>query len=128
MARPLPRAKSNAWWNRSWAYRLFLLRELSAVFVAIYVVLLLALVRQVRGGEGAFEDWLDVLRHPALWIVHLAALGFAQLHTTTWFRAMPKGLPLKIAGRRAPPDLLVAANYALWALVSAVVLIVFLAA
>ena len=41
---------------------------------------------------------------------------------------MPKGLPLKVAGRRVPPDLLIAANYALWALVSAVVLVVFLAA
>jgi len=127
MARPLPRTASNLWWNRRWPYRLFLLRELSAVFAAIYVVLLLILVGQVREGEAAFGDWLAVLRHPALWIVHLAALGFAQLHTTTWFRAVPKGLPLKIGGRRAPPQLLVAASYALWALASAVVLLLFLA-
>ena len=127
MARPLPRASSNLWWNRRWPYRLFLLRELSAVFVAIYAVLLLLLVREVRAGEGAFEDWLGVLRHPALWIVHLAALGFAQLHTTTWFRAVPKGLPLRIGGRRVPPEALVAGSYALWALASAVVLLAFLA-
>ena len=32
MARPLPRSSSRIWWNRSWPYRIFLLRELSAVF------------------------------------------------------------------------------------------------
>ena len=52
MPGPLPRTKSNGWWNRRWPYRVFLLRELSSVAVAAYVALLLVLVSQVRDGEG----------------------------------------------------------------------------
>ena len=127
MARPLPRRSSAIWWNRSMPYRIFLLRELSAVSIAIYMVLLLILVQQVRDGEGSFEDYLDVLQNPVLVIFHIVALLFALLHTATWFQAMPKGLPLKIGERRIPPMQLIAGNYVIWAVVSVVVLIVFLA-
>ncbi len=108
-------------------YRIFLLRELSAVFLAVYMVLLLILVQQVRDGEGSFEDYLDVLQNPVLVVFHIVALLFALLHTVSWFRAVPKAMPLKIGGRRVPPLQLIAGNYVIWAVVSAVVLIVFLA-
>ena len=126
MPGPLPRTKSNGWWNRRWPYRIFLLREFSAFAVALYMVLLLLLVSQVREGESAFADYLDVLKNPLLWIIHALILGFALLHTATWFQAMPKGLPLKIGGWRVPPAQLIAGNYVIWAIVSLVVLAVFL--
>ena len=122
----LPRAKSNAWWNRSWAYRLVLLRELSSVFVAAYIVLLLVLVSQVRDGAGAFSDHLDLLKSPLFWIIHAVILGFAQLHTSTWFRLTPKALGSKVAGIPVPPQLMVFGMYALWAGASIVVLAAFL--
>ena len=127
MARPLPRRSSAMWWNRSMPYRIFLLRELSAVSIAIYMVLLLILVQQVRDGEGSFDDYLDVLQKPVVVISHIVALLFALLHTVTWFQAVPKALPLKIGERRVPPMQLIAGNYVIWAVVSVVVLIVFLA-
>ena len=127
MARPLPRRSSAMWWNRSMPYRIFLLRELSAVSIAIYMVLLLILVQQVRAGEGSFDDYLDVLQKPVVVISHIVALLFALLHTVTWFQAVPKALPLKIGERRVPPMQLIAGNYVIWAVVSVVVLIVFLA-
>ena len=126
MPGPLPRAKSNAWWNRSWAYRLFLLRELSAVAVAAYVVLLLVLVSQVRAGEAAFNDHLDLLKSPLFWIIHAVILGFAQLHSATWFRAVPKSMPLKVGGRPVPPQAMIFGMYLLWAGASLVVLVAFL--
>ena len=127
MARPLPRRSSAMWWNRSMPYRIFLLRELSAVSIAIYMVLLLILVQQVRDGEGSFDDYLNVLQKPVVVISHIVALLFALLHTVTWFQAVPKALPLKIGERRVPPMQLIAGNYVIWAVVSVVVLIVFLA-
>ncbi len=102
-----------------------MLRELSAVFVAIYMVLLLVLVQQVRDGARSFEDYLDVLQSPVLWVFHVVALLFALLHTVTWFQAVPKGLPIKIGERRVPPLQLIAGNYVIWAIVSVIVLIVF---
>ena len=126
MPGPLPRTKSNAWWNRSWAYRLILLRELSSVALALYMVLLLLLVASVREGEGAFADHLDVLRNPLLWVVHAVILGFAQLHTSTWFRLMPKALALKLGGWRVPDELIVAGAHGAWLAVSVIVLVIFM--
>ena len=126
MQGPLPRAKSNAWWNRSWAYRLFLLRELSAVAVAAYIVLFLVLVTQVRDGAGAFNDYLDLLKSPLFWIIHAVILGFAQLHSSTWFRAVPKSMPLKLGGRPVPPEAMIFGMYGLWAGASIVLLAAFL--
>ena len=122
----LPRAKSNMWWNRNWAYRLVLARELSAVAVAVYIVLLLLLVSQVRDGQGAFNDHLDLLKSPLFWIFHAVILGFAQLHTSTWFRLTPKALGSRVAGKPVPPQLMVFGMYVLWAGASIVVLAAFL--
>ena len=126
MPGPLPRAKSNVWWNRRWAYRLFLLRELSAVAVAAYIVLLLVLVTQVRDGAGAFNDYLDLLKSPLFWIIHAVILGFAQLHSSMWFRAVPKSMPLKLGGRPVPPEAMIFGMYGLWAGASIVLLAAFL--
>ena len=126
MPGPLPRAKSNMWWNRNWAYRLVLARELSAVAVAVYIVLLLLLVSQVRDGEGAFNDHLDLLKSPLFWIIHAIVLGFAQLHTSTWFRLTPKALALKLGGKPVRAELVIFGMYGLWAGASVVVLAAFL--
>lgn len=126
MPGPLPRTKSNAWWNRRWAYRIVLLRELSSVAVAAYIVLLLLLVSQVREGQGAFNDHLDLLKSPLFWVIHAVILGFAQLHSSTWFRLTPKALGSRVAGKPVPPELLVFGMYVLWAGASIVVLAAFL--
>jgi fumarate reductase subunit C len=126
MARPLPRAKSNLWWNRRWPYRIFLLRELSAVFLAIYMVLLLVLVDRVRDGGSSFADWIDVLENPAMIALHVVMLLFALLHTLTWFRAVPRATVVKLGDRRVPDTQVIAGVYALWAAASVVVLVIFL--
>ena len=126
MPGPLPRAKSNAWWNRNWPYRLILLREMSSVFVAAYMVLLLVLVSQVRDGAGAFNDYLDLLKSPAFWVLHAVILGFAQFHSSTWFRLVPKSMRIKLGGRVVPPEAMVFGMYALWVGASLVVLAAFL--
>ena len=126
MPGPLPRAKSNGWWNRSWAYRLILLRELSSVFVAAYIVLLLVLVSQVRAGEGRVQRLPRRAEEPAVLDHPRGDLGFAQLHTSTWFRLTPKALALKLGGKPVPPELVILGNYVIWAGVSIVVLAAFL--
>ena len=126
MPGPLPRTKSNAWWNRRWAYRIVLLRELSSVAVAAYIVLLLLLVSQVREGQGAFNDHLDLLKSPLFWVIHAVILGFAQLHSSTWFRLTPKALGSRGAGKPVPPELLGCGMYVLWFGASIVVLAAFL--
>ena len=123
MPGPLPRTKSNNWWNRRWAYRIFLLRELSAFAVVAYMAVLLMLVQSTRDGDASF---IETLEHPAMIALHVVVLLFALLHTVTWFRALPKGLALKLGGKRAPEHLVILGAYAGCVVASIVVLVLFL--
>lgn len=117
---------SNTWWNRRWPYRIFMLRELSAVFAAIYLVLFLLLVDKVRNPSG-FADYLDFLQNPVIVLFHIAAFLFALLHTVTWFQAVPKAMVVKQGGERVPDRMLIGGVYAVWAVASLVVIVIFLA-
>jgi fumarate reductase subunit C len=99
-----------------------MLRELSAVFLALYTVLLLVLVMKVQEGPTAFADYVDTLRSPLLVGVHVLIMAFALLHTVTWFQAVPKGLPLRRGEEAVPPRLMIGATYALLLAVTVVVI------
>jgi fumarate reductase subunit C len=103
-----------------------MLRELSAVFLAAYVVLLLVLVAKVHDGAKAFEDYRDLLQSPLLIIFHAVALLFMLLHTVTFFQAMPKGMPLRRGDEPMPPELMIGANYVAWLVVTIIVAAIFL--
>jgi len=126
MARPYPRTVSNIWWLKRWPYRIFMLRELSSVFLAAYVVLLLVLVTKVHDGAKEFAGYLDFLQSPVLIAFHVVALLFVLLHTVTWFQAVPKGLPLRRGEERVPPALVIGATYVALLVVTVVVALIFL--
>lgn len=126
MARPYPRHHSRTWFLARWPYRIFMLRELSVVFMATYMVLLLVLVQRVHDGPTEFEDYLDVLQSPVLIVFHAIAIAFAVLHSVTWFQAVPQAIRLFRGEERVPPQLLIAGAVAGWIGVSIVVAIIFL--
>ncbi len=103
-----------------------MLREWSAVFIAIYVALLLVLVSRVLDGRQPYEDYVDFLQSPPLIAFHVVALLFAVLHTVTWFQAVPKALPLRMGEQRVPAALMIGSNYVVWLVVSVVVGALFL--
>lgn len=117
-----PRQQSKVWYLKRWPYRLFILREFSAVFLAFYMVLLLVLVMKVHDGRGSFEAFADTLESPWLLAVNTVALLFALLHTFTWFLAVPSAVQIRRGEEKLPPRLLIGAAYAAMLVVSAVVL------
>jgi fumarate reductase subunit C len=121
-----PRQTSNTWYLKRWPYRIFMLREFSAVFLAFYMVLMLVVVMKVHNGRGSFEQFADTLKSPWLIAVNTIALLFALLHTVTWFQAVPSAVQLRRGEERVPPRLLIGAAYAVLLGVTAIVLIVVL--
>jgi fumarate reductase subunit C len=101
-----------------------MLRELSAVFLAAYMVLLLVLVTQVHNGPHAVKDFENTLKSPGLLIFTSVALLFALLHSATWFQAVPKALPLRRGENKVPPRLLIGVHYVAMLVLSAIVLII----
>jgi fumarate reductase subunit C len=114
---------STYWWLGKWPYVKFILRELSSVFVAWFVVYLLLLVRAVAGGADAYRGFLAFAEHPVVLGINIVALLFIVFHAFTWFAVAPQAIVAHLGTHRVPAALIAAAHYAAWAVVSAVILV-----
>ena len=110
------------WWTRKRTYFLFVMRELSSLFIAWLVLYLLLLIRAVAHGDAAYAEFLERAASPWLVAINLVAFGFLLLHAVTWFSLTPKAMVLSVRGRRVPPAAILGAQYAGLAVVSAFVL------
>lgn len=112
---------STYWWLQRRSYLAFILRELSSVFIAWFVVYLLLLVRGVSLGDKGYEEFLAFAKHPVVLVLNVVSLFFIAFHAATWFNLAPKALVMRLRGRRLPGVWVAASNYAAWAVVSALV-------
>lgn len=117
----LRRRVSTYWWLARPSYFLFILRELSSVFVAWTVILLLMVVAALGDGREAYQQLLARLSAPGFLVLNLVALGFLVLHAVTWFILAPQAMAVRAGGRRVPGQVIAGAHFAAWAAVSALV-------
>ena len=120
MTAPYRRPMPVMWWLQNRAYFLFMVRELTSVFIAVYVVLLLILLSKLRAGPDAYEQHLRFLATPGVIIFHVIALASALFHTVTWFNITPNVLVVRLGARRVRGAIIVGVNYAAWIAVSIV--------
>ena len=111
---------STYWWLSRGSYLWFILRELSSVFVAWFVIFLLMLVRAIGEGDAAYEEFLRWAREPLVLLLNLVTLVFVVFHAITWFNLAPQAMVVKLGKTRVPGFLIAASNYAGWFVVSAV--------
>jgi fumarate reductase subunit C len=109
------------WWLRRRSYLLFILRELSSIFVAWFVVFLLLLVHAVGRGNSEYQRFLHWASNPWVLLVNVVALAFVALHAVTWFDLTPKAMVVRLRGKRVPSAWIAGSNYLAWAAVSALV-------
>jgi fumarate reductase subunit C len=119
--RPYHRPISTWWWLEKRSYFVFMMRELSSIFVAWSVVFLLLLLYAVGRGDDEYQDFLDWAASPWLVVVNVVSLLFLVLHTVTWFDLTPKAMAVRVRGERVPAWLVLASQYAGWIVVSAFV-------
>jgi len=115
------------WWLTQRSYFLFMLRELSSVFIAAFLVVYLFQIYQLSNGPGAYSAFAQKLSSPGWIFFHLVALLFALYHSITWFQSSAVVLPLRIGKRCISRPMVLALHVGAWAIVSLVVLILFLA-
>jgi fumarate reductase subunit C len=115
------------WWLTNQSYFLFMLRELSSVFVAVFLVVYLCQIYQLSNGPDAYRAFTQKLSSPGWILFHLVALLFALYHSITWFQSSAVVLPLRIGERVIPRPIVTALHVVAWAIVSIIVLVLFLA-
>lgn len=112
------------WFLKQSRYQQYMLHEISSIFVAIYVgVLIVGLFRLAQGPE-AWAGWLAAVTSPIGIIFHIIVFIFAIIHTTSWFKAVPQAMRIQRGDEIVPGKLIIGAHYGVWAAVSVVVLLV----
>jgi fumarate reductase subunit C len=111
---------STYWWLERWSYFAFILRELSSLFIAWFVVYLLLLVRAVGQGQSSYQQLLDWSANPAVVTLNVVSLCFVVFHAITWFNLAPQAMAVRVRGKRLPGRWITASNYVAWAVVSGV--------
>ena len=102
---------STWWWTRRRSYTVFVLRELSSVFIAWFVVYLILFVYAVGQSEAAYQRFLDWASAPWLVGLNVLALIFVLLHTVTWFSLTPQAMDVRLDGRKVPGFHIIAGQY-----------------
>ena len=115
--RPVP----NTWWLKRKPYFLFMIREMTSVFVAGYCIFLLVLIYKLGQGPEAYGNLIAALKSPSSIALHLISLAFVLYHTITWFNLTPKILVLYRGEERIPQGLVAGTFYIGCVVVSVIV-------
>lgn len=109
------------WWMGQRQYLKFILRELSSVFVAIFVVETLFMLAALKDGPQAYADFLAAMASPLMIALNVVSLLFVLFHTITWFNLTPSAMPVRLGGKRVPAFMVAAPSYVAWIVISAAV-------
>jgi fumarate reductase subunit C len=109
---------STWWWLRRRSYVMFILREVSSVFVAWSVLFLLLLIRAVGNGSGSYNKFLDWADTPWVVALNIVALAFIVYHSVTWFQLTPKAMDVRLRGQRVPGVAIAGSAFGGWVVVS----------
>ena len=110
-------------------YLLYTLRELSGLFISIYVFLLVYQLSQLIWGPSAYQGITITLQSPAFLAFDVIVLLFALLHAITWIDLNTIVIPpIKIGKMRIKRSMLLAGGLLLWLVVSGIVAILILSA
>jgi len=86
------------WWRRDPFFVRYMIREVTALAVLVYAIVLAFGVVRLSQGEAAWNGWLAALRSPGAILVHLVLLVSFAVHAKSWFEIMPKTMPIMYAG------------------------------
>lgn len=115
------------WWIGHGRYFMYMMRELSAVFAALWLVLFLAQIPRMGAGAGdtaAYVGWLDFIQSP-LWVAFsLVTLVFVLYHAFTWFNLMGTVLYVRLGKTPIPGSAIIALMFLAWAGTSLVIALI----
>ena len=100
---------TDGWWRRDPFFMRYMAREASAIFLAVYTVILLVGLVRLSQGAAAYEAWRAALAQPLAIVFHGIALLAVAYHAYTWWKVMPKTLPMLHAGGQRISELALSA-------------------
>ena len=105
------------WWVRKRHYFLYMVREFTAVPMALWLLWLLYEIQRASGGPKVYYPSVS----PAFIVFSVICLGFALYHSFTFLSLAGVIIHLKFMGKPVPPRAIVAVMFGLWLLASVVI-------
>ena len=115
------------WWLKKRNYLLFWLREVTSVFIAIFLLVFLVKLFRLSQGSEVHLAFAETLRSPAWIVFHVVALGFAVYHSITWFISSAVVLSVRIGAREVPRWLIGGAHIGAWVVATVAILALYTA-
>jgi len=112
---------STYWWLQRWEYLRFVLREISSVFIAWFVVLTLVQIYSASQGPNAYGDFLDFLKNSFVLALNIISFFFVVYHSITWFNLSARAMSIRVGGKKVPGIMISGPNFAAWLFISAVI-------
>ncbi len=109
------------WWLKKRNYLLYMIRELTAVFAALWVVIFLVQLPLLKSNPAA---WSQFMASPGWMLFSLISLLFVLYHAWTWFNLMGTVLYFRPGKQAIPGKTIVAAMLFVWAAVSIVIALI----
>jgi fumarate reductase subunit C len=121
LIRPMPLD----WWLKKPAYTRFMLRDITSLFIAGYCVfLMIVLCHSMHDKPEAFAAFYASWKSPLSILLHFVALLFAAYHSITFFNLTPQVIVQFRGEEKVPGSMIAGAHYALWAIVSVVIIVI----
>ena len=120
--RPVP----ITWWTHNRRYFLFMVRESTSVFIALFVLCYLYQLFLISRGAEVHNSFQESLRSVPFVVGYAVVLLFALYHSITWLGLVSKIQIVRIGRLTVPPFLVGLGAYVSWAVASAVVAWLFL--
>jgi fumarate reductase subunit C len=105
------------WWLRRRHYFLYMVREFTAVPMALWLLWLLYEIQRASGGPKVYYPSVS----PAFIVFSVICLGFALYHSFTFLSLAGVIIHLKFMGKPVPPRAIVATMFGLWLAASVVI-------
>ena len=112
---------STYWWLQRWEYLRFVLREISSVFIAIFVVEILFQIYALSHGQEAYADFQSLLKNPCVIALNVVSFFFVVFHSITWFNLSARAMSIRVGGKKVPGFMISGPNFAAWLVISAAI-------
>jgi len=120
-ARTAPRtyrwSMPSTWWTRNRHYFLYVVREFTALPMALWLLWLLYDIKSAGNGAANFQP----PRSAAFIAFSAVCFLFASYHSYTFLKLAGVIIHLRVLDRTVPPRLIVLTMFGLWALASIVI-------
>ena len=122
--KPYVRPMTSTWWKKLPFYRLYMLREGTAVPAVWFSIELIFGLFALKNGPEAWAGFVDFLQNPVVVIINLITLAAALLHTKTWFELAPKAANIIVKDEKMGPEPIIKSLWAVTVVATIVILFV----